>query len=68
MRDTLADLLNCSVCRSSDLELTARVRDAREIREGELTCWACQSHLPIRQGIVHALPTLPPKIAAEIQG
>jgi ubiquinone/menaquinone biosynthesis C-methylase UbiE/uncharacterized protein YbaR (Trm112 family) len=68
LRDTLVDLLRCSACQSHNLELVIQVRDVREIREGELICRACENHLPIRQGIVHALPTLPQEIAAEIQG
>jgi len=68
VRESLLVLLECPVCHAQDLSLAVSVRTANEIREGELLCRACQNRLPVRQGIVEALPTLPPHIAAEIRG
>jgi ubiquinone/menaquinone biosynthesis C-methylase UbiE/uncharacterized protein YbaR (Trm112 family) len=68
MREAVLNLLACPACQFGDWTVATHVRDALEIREGELICQTCANRLPIQQGVVHALPALPPKIAAEIQG
>jgi ubiquinone/menaquinone biosynthesis C-methylase UbiE/uncharacterized protein YbaR (Trm112 family) len=68
VRESVLKLLACPACQAADWSVTIQVRDALEIREGELRCRTCASRLPIRQGVVHALPAVPPKVAAEIQG
>lgn len=68
MKETLLDVLACPACLGNELDLAVHARDAREIREGELRCKACQAVIPIHNGIVHALSDPPQKIASEIQG
>ena len=68
MREALLGLLACPTCQSADLSLTVHARDDREIREGELSCWACAALIPIHKGVVRALLNPPAKVAAEAKG
>lgn len=68
MRESMLYSLRCPACHAADWTVAVQARDAREIRAGEMVCRVCASRLPVRQGVVHALPVVPPKVAAEIQG
>ncbi len=68
MREALVDLLACPSCRAAGLSLVACVRDEKEIREGELVCNACQTHIPIYKGVVRAFLDSAPQVVAESKG
>jgi SAM-dependent methyltransferase/uncharacterized protein YbaR (Trm112 family) len=57
------------VCRRGSLRLTAvTAEDAREVREGELTCDACAAVRPVRDGIADLLHEPPEFVAKEAAG
>lgn len=55
MRPELLEILQCSVCRQSDWRLKSFKKDSREIRQGSLTCLACDNIYPIENGILDCL-------------
>jgi SAM-dependent methyltransferase len=61
--------LRCPVClRDGTLALHADGSDAREVREGELRCAACQSAFPVHRGVPELLHDPPQHILAEAAG
>ena len=55
MKRDLMDILCCPV-HKTDLELTVRKEDEREILEGTLYCRKCDFRYPIDDGIPNLLP------------
>lgn len=69
MRQELARDLRCPACRKDHtLQLRVAERDAREVREGALTCSACATRFAVRGGIAELLHEPPAHIAAEAGG
>lgn len=68
MKEALLDLLACPLCRATDLSLVVHARDEKEIREGEMVCKACQTCIPIHNGVVQAFLDSAPQVIAESQG
>ncbi len=69
MRQELASHLRCPACRADrTLHLQVAERDAREVREGTLTCEACGASFPVQEGIVELLHEPPAHILAEAAG
>ena len=69
MRPSLLEHLRCPSCRAErSLVLTARARDERELREGELDCSHCHGTFAIADGIVDLLFDAPESVAREAAG
>lgn len=68
MRETLLEILACPICRSAQLKLEVRERDAREIHEGQMLCQICGAVIPIQKGFVQALLNLALTVAHEAKG
>jgi SAM-dependent methyltransferase/uncharacterized protein YbaR (Trm112 family) len=69
MRPSLLPQLRCPRCRAErSLTLDARVSDAREVREGTLSCSTCDSTFEIADGIVDMLCDAPDFVAREAAG
>jgi len=68
MKEELMEIISCPLCQSNDLELVVNERDEREIREGELICRSCHSHILIHKGIVQALLEPHHKVIKEAKG
>jgi SAM-dependent methyltransferase/uncharacterized protein YbaR (Trm112 family) len=61
--------LRCPVCESDQtLTLQATQSDAREVREGTLTCGACGGQFPVQRGVGHLMPNPPAHVAREAAG
>ena len=68
MKPAFVDALRCPRCRGRLAAPTVRAEDAREIREGAVTCGGCAAEFPIQKGILHMLDGSDPVIASEIAG
>jgi uncharacterized protein len=63
------EILRCPRCRHDrTLELTASANDAREVREGTLTCSNCGQSYPVSEGIVDLLYEPPEFVRREAAG
>jgi SAM-dependent methyltransferase len=61
--------LRCPVChRDRTLRLSARSRDAREVREGTLTCSVCGATQPVGRGVAELLVDPPDHVTTEAAG
>src|SRR5436190_6345344 len=61
--------LRCPVCHQDrTLRLRADQVDAREVREGVLTCNACGSEQPVHRGVAHLLVAPPEHVKREAAG
>lgn len=69
MKSEFAAALRCPVCRSDrSLSLEVRESDAREVREGELSCAVCGSSFAVHRGVPELLHDPPEHILAEAAG
>lgn len=69
MRASLLPILRCPRCRAEgSLTLTASRSDAREVREGEISCGACGGEAAIADGIVDMLWDAPDFVHREAAG
>lgn len=68
MRQALLDYIRCPVCSQITFTVTITEEDEREIREGILTCSACEHSFPIRKGIVDLMPNPSETVQNEQQG
>src|SRR5689334_8667067 len=67
--DFAANHLRCPVCRRDwTLRLRADQVDAREVRDGVVTCTACGSELPVERGVAHLLVAPPEHVKREAAG
>jgi SAM-dependent methyltransferase len=65
----LAHDLRCTACGTDrSLELEVAEEDAREVREGTLTCTRCGARFAVRDGIVELLDKPPETVAREAAG
>jgi uncharacterized protein YbaR (Trm112 family) len=55
MKPDLMDILCCPI-HKTDLTLTVKKKDEKEILEGDLFCPKCSFHYPIEDGIPNLLP------------
>lgn len=61
--------LRCPRCKAEgSFDLAVEAEDEREVREGELTCTACDESRRIRRGIVDLMPELPAFVRREAAG
>lgn len=56
MREDILECIQCPTCASTRLDLSAVEHDAREIREGHVTCLGCHHRYPIHKGVLDLLP------------
>jgi SAM-dependent methyltransferase len=69
VRADLVPVLRCPACRrDGTLTLEARASDAREVREGRLTCGACGAAFELRRGVPELLHDPPEHIVKEAAG
>ena len=68
MRQEVLEHIRCPICKKVEFELETAVTDQREIREGTLTCRACQTSYPISKGIIDLMPNPDQTIQSEQQG
>jgi SAM-dependent methyltransferase len=69
VRETLIPILRCPSCaREGSWDVRADHRDAREIREGTITCTACEVARPVQDGIVDLLDSPPEFVRREAAG
>ena len=62
MRRDAMSALRCPRCRAEDsFALSVEAEDAREVREGELSCGSCGERRAIRRGIVDLMPVAVPE-------
>jgi SAM-dependent methyltransferase len=73
LKRDFASSLSCPFCRhtgaaGAGVELAVREEDAREVREGELTCRACARVFPLRAGIPDFLDHTDETLSNEVRG
>ena len=69
MKQEFAHQLRCPACRrEGTLELSARESDAREVREGTLSCRACAKRFAVSRGVPELLYDPPAHILKEAAG
>jgi uncharacterized protein YbaR (Trm112 family)/ubiquinone/menaquinone biosynthesis C-methylase UbiE len=68
MREDVLQYILCPHCRSPRFDLTIAEKDEREIREGKLSCPACNHHYPIHKGILNLLLNPSSAIQSEQKG
>jgi SAM-dependent methyltransferase/uncharacterized protein YbaR (Trm112 family) len=69
VREQLLDHLRCPLCLADrSLSLAVTHRDAREVRDGSLSCSACAGCFPLRDGIAELMPDPPEVVAREAAG
>jgi SAM-dependent methyltransferase len=69
VREQTAEILRCPVCGAErSLRLSTRLRDEREVREGELSCARCAGRFPVRGGVIDLLPDPPEFVRRERAG
>jgi SAM-dependent methyltransferase len=65
----LTEDLRCTACGADrSLALAATAQDAREVREGTLTCARCGATFAVEDGIVHLLEKPPETVTREAAG
>jgi SAM-dependent methyltransferase len=65
----LTEDLRCTACGADrSLQLDATAQDAREVREGTLTCSRCGATFNVEDGIVHLLEKPPETVTREAAG
>ena len=69
MRESLLPLLRCPRCAADgSFALRAAESDAREVREGELTCARCGLAAAVERGVAHLMPDPPEVVRREAAG
>ncbi len=69
LRETLIPILRCPSCgQEGEWKLHAATRDAREVRDGSLTCAHCGQVRDIQDGIVNLLERPPDFVTREAAG
>jgi ubiquinone/menaquinone biosynthesis C-methylase UbiE/uncharacterized protein YbaR (Trm112 family) len=74
LKREFAAWLRCPFCREADgasaagVSLAVREEDAREVREGELTCASCARVFPVHVGIADFLDRADDTLAREVTG
>lgn len=69
MKAEFARELRCPVCHHDRvMELREAESDAREVREGELRCKACEATFPVHRGVAELLHDPPAYVLAEAAG
>lgn len=68
MRQALLNYIRCPICSKTNFDLTVTQEDELEVREGYVTCAACDHSFSIRNGIVDLMPNPSKTIQNEQQG
>jgi SAM-dependent methyltransferase len=69
MQESATSLLRCPRCRAEGgFDLSARERDAREVRDGSLSCRSCGGEFPVIRGVADLMHDPPEFVEREAAG